>query len=74
MANIPFFIGPFEIITVLVIYLVFVFTALYFIGKREKGLSYFLWLLVILCFPFIGPMAYFFKYFVNPKVSENAAC
>jgi|GEM_PF-2083663 len=54
-------IGPYKIIAFSIIFIIQFGFALYLIGKFEKGLNYFLWLLVLILLPFIGTFAYFMK-------------
>lgn len=63
-------IGPFKIITFSIIFIIQFAFALYLIGKYEKGINYFLWLLVIILLPFIGSFAYFMKSLNKIKFSK----
>ncbi len=73
MINLPLLIGPYHIITFVSVLLLLLLTSLYFIGKHEKGLIYFLWLIVIVFLPVIGPVAYLLKHLSRPKYSSDPA-
>jgi uncharacterized membrane protein len=65
MTNLPLLIGPYQIIAIVSVILLLFFTALFLIGKHEKGLIYFIWLIVLIFLPVIGPIAYLLKYFAG---------
>ena len=65
MTLIALAITPFHIVGALVLFLVLFLTALFLLGKQEKGTSYFFWLIIILIFPIAGPLAYILKYFAG---------
>lgn len=54
-------IGPIKIISFLIIYILQLAFALYLVGKYEKGVTYFIWVFLILFIPFIGNLTYFIK-------------
>ena len=65
MTLIALAITPFHIVGALVLFLVLFLTALFLLGKQEKGTSYFIWLIIILIFPIAGPLAYLLKDFAG---------
>lgn len=69
--NLPLIIGPYHILGIAGSFLLLLLISLYLIGKQEKGLIYFLWLLVIVFMPVIGPLAYLLKYVTNSGSTEN---
>lgn len=62
-------IGPTGVLILGICYVLLTITALYLVVKREKSLSLFLWILLILVFPFIGSLIYMGRYFIfNPAL------
>jgi membrane protein implicated in regulation of membrane protease activity len=64
-------ITPNNIIVGLVIYLVLVGSALYFVLKNEVKFVMFLWIALVLMLPFLGALIYLVKYFIGKKRLEN---
>ena len=73
MTALPLFIKATYLLAILGAYLIFLLTMLYLIGKHEKGLIYFLWFLVIIFLPVIGPIAYLLKHFSKTNSSADPA-
>ncbi len=70
MILLPLLISSYHIIAILGVFLILLFISLFMIGKHEKGLTYFIWLIVLVCLPIIGPIAYLLKYFVSQNSSD----
>lgn len=72
--NLPLIIGPYHILGIVGSFLLLLLVSLYLIGRQEKGLIYFLWLLVVVLMPVIGPVAYLLKYYAarNSPGNSNA--
>lgn len=71
MTIIPFVIAPFIILGAVAIVFILLLTSLYLVAKHEKGTPFILWLLVIIFFPAVGPIAYLIKHFANPSVRHS---
>ena len=71
MPILPFVDTPYLIVGTLGLILILFLISLYLVGKHEKGTTYFVWLLLILFFPVVGPIAYFFKHFAHGRESEK---
>lgn len=64
-------ISPVEIVTyatlILMLYIISVFLA----SKKEKGLRLFIWLLLILLLPILGPLTYIINFIATIKLNKN---
>ncbi|WP_277633322.1 PLD nuclease N-terminal domain-containing protein [Avrilella dinanensis] len=56
-----------DVLLLLLVYVLFVATSLVLLLKNEQGKSKFLWLLMILFFPFFGAVMYLSYYFLNVR-------
>lgn len=58
-------IGPTGVVILITLYALLFLSSMYLVVKHEKSLSLFLWILVILIFPFIGSLIYLGRYFIT---------
>lgn len=71
MLILPFVVTPFLIVGIVGLILILFVISIYLIGKHEKGSPYFIWLLLLLLFPVVGPLVYIFKHFTQKRESEK---
>lgn len=64
-------VGPTKIIIAGIIYLIMTLPALYFVLKNERTIFIFLWVLLILFFPYLGSLFYLIKHFANKNSAHN---
>jgi hypothetical protein len=64
-------ISPTKIIIAGIIYLFLTLPALFLVLKNEKTLFVFIWILVILFFPYLGSILYLLKHFLNKNSAHN---
>lgn len=62
-----FAVSALDVLLLLLVYVLFVATSLVLLLKNEQGKSKFLWLLMILFFPFFGAVMYLSYYFLNVR-------
>lgn len=64
-------ISPIGVIGIILLYFMITLSSVYYIFRREKGLSTLLWILFVLFIPFIGGIIYLSKYFIEKKISQD---
>ena len=64
-------IGPIAILILGIFYVLLILSSLYLVVKHEKGLSIFLWILLVLIFPFMGSLIYLGKHFITNPASKD---
>jgi len=62
-----FAVSALEALLLFLVYILLVATSLVLLLKNEQGKSKFLWLLMILFFPFFGAVMYLSYYFLNVR-------
>ena len=67
MNQLPLAITPTEIITFLFLTILLYVVSLFLTAKTVKGWRFFVWLLVIIFFPIVGPISYLIYHFANMK-------
>lgn len=69
MSNLFLVISPIEIVVAIAVLLLMFVAALFLSAKREKGWKFFVWFLIILFLPVIGPISYLIYYAANYGVT-----